>query len=128
VGLAVGLALCLGCGGLPDRDEQLLLLRVLSVQRGVIGPYDQELCQVSMDVEVIMPDCGIWGRHDDRVDGNTFHFDLFAAYSATACHGTSQDSTSLCLPGLHRNPPPPPLPPGTYNVVVNGVTGSFTIP
>ena len=128
--LAMGLLACLACSAsLPDQDEPLLLLNVISVRQGEIGPYDKELCQVSMDVEVWMPDCGIWSHTDHRREGNTFHFAMFSGYSQSAClgRGTYRDGTSICLPGIRANPPPPPLPSGTYYLVVNGVTGSFTI-
>jgi hypothetical protein len=129
--LAVGLLTCLGCSAsLPERDEPVLQVSVISVKQGVVPPDQLRICQVWMDVEALMPDCGVWGHHDFRRIDDTFHFAVFAEFKQDACHGrgTQQDGISICLPGNGADPPPPPLPSGTYNVVVNGVTGSFTIP
>jgi hypothetical protein len=81
-----------------------------------------------MEVDLIMPDCGAFGPWTERVEGNTFHFAMHASYFGNCTGAPTQSGTSLCLPGLFNNPPPPPLPAGTYTVEVNGVTGDFTIP
>lgn len=130
--LTVGLLGLLSCGGpqQPKEGDDLGLIQVTSVQQVAVGPYQTQQCQVAMDVLAILPHCGALGETKETVEGNTFHFEVHASYSAFACTygpGPSQGGLGLCLPGMGQDPPPPPLPAGTYYVDVNGVTGSFTI-
>jgi len=119
---------CLSCSGLPSHPDDLGLIPVLRVYRGELAADWKDLCQVDMEVDVMMPDCGAFGPMPERVEGNTFHFALHATYFGNCTGAPDQESLSLCLPGKFQNPPPPPLPAGTYFVEVNGVTGTFTMP
>lgn len=123
-----GLLLCPACGGLPSHPDDLGLLPVLSVTQGVRGPYeDKDRCQIVMDVMVMMPDCGAFGKVTERIDGNTFHFEAHASYYGACAGSPTESGFGICLPGNLLGPAPP-IPTGTYFVEVNGVTGTFTVP
>jgi hypothetical protein len=126
----VGLVSSSGCGAKPpSQGDDLGLAHVLRIYQVDVGPADHRLCQVKMDVAVLLPNCGVFGAGPYGWEGSTFHLEMHANYFANACYGAAYEADSeLCLPGNFQDPPPPPLPTGPYQVEVNGVTGSFTIP
>ena len=115
-----------GCGASPTSPGELPLLRVLRISQ---MPLDLTLgavlrCQVTMDVQVVLPDCTGFGHIDSSIEGNTYRYELRGS-RATRCTGQVTDSLQLCIgPGIES---PGRLPPGDYSVVVNGVSGSFLI-